>query len=71
MAALTKKATDRATTVSMVLNRMALRIDWLVRRNLRALHQGRMQVEIVRHHGRADDADGHARPCPSDRRSPG
>ena len=42
----------------MVLNRMAARMDCSSRCSLRRLHQRGMEVEIVRHHGGADHADG-------------
>ena len=58
IAALTKKAMVRATIESMVLKRTALRMDGFVLLQLAALHQGRVQVQVVRHYGRADDADG-------------
>ena len=59
MAALTRKATDRAMTVSIVLKRIARVTAASSAVQLPRLHQGRMQIEIVRHHRRADDADGH------------
>ena len=59
MAAFTKKATVSATVESMVLKRIARRMDGFVFLQLAALHQGGVQVEIVRHHRGADDADGH------------
>ena len=49
----------RATVESMVLKRIARRMDGFVLLQLAALHQRRVQVQIVRHHRRADDADGH------------
>ena len=55
---MTKNATVSATVESMVLNRMALRMERFVFLELAALHQRRVQIQIVRHHRRADDADG-------------
>ena len=58
MAALTKKARVRATPESMVLNLMAARMDGSSRWSLRDLDEGGMEVEIMRHDGGADHADG-------------
>ena len=59
MAALTKNAIVSATVESMVLKRIARRIGSLILLQLAALHQRRMQIQVVRHHRRADDPDRH------------
>ncbi len=47
-----------------VLKWMARRMEGVSLLQPAALHQRRVQVEVVGHHGRADDADGDVEPCP-------
>ena len=57
MAALMKNANSSATVESSVAKRMASRFDAVVGQHLPGLHDGRVQVEVVRHHRGAQDAD--------------
>ena len=58
IAALMKSANISATDESMVAKRIASRLPSCVSRVLARLHDRRVQVEVVRHHRRAEDADG-------------
>ena len=64
MAALIKSANISAKVESMVANLIASRLPCAFNSYLARLHDGRMKIQIMRHHGRPEDADGdveHAR----------
>ena len=58
IAALMKNAKSSATVESRVAKRIASRFDAGSVPHLPRLHDGRVQVEVVRHHRGAQDADG-------------
>ena len=58
IAALISRASASARVESIVAKRIASRLPASGRRVAARLHDRRVQVEVVRHHRRADDADG-------------
>ena len=58
MAEFTSSASDSAAVLSMVAKRIASRFSATLVAVGARLHHGGMQIKIVRHHGRAEDADG-------------
>ena len=58
IAALMKSADISATVESIVAKRIASRFPSNVSSVLARLHDRRVQIQVVRHHGGAEDADG-------------
>ena len=54
-----KKANNNAMVESIVAKRMAIDLPASARSNARVLHNAGMQVQIMRHDGRTENADCH------------